>query len=121
MQHRIDRPGLAQHADDAADEKDQEDNPLRRLQPVGYREQEVPWRQRLGGIALEHLVGTLDDDHAPGLVGDRHPVESAVGYHVGKQLRQQDERADQDQGVDRPVALAHAQSALCLRGRSPAA
>ncbi|MEJ2274800.1 MAG: hypothetical protein P8Y01_09555 [Woeseiaceae bacterium] len=107
MQGRVDRAGLAQDFDDAADDEDQENDVLRIGKALGHADQEVP-RGQGDLVRRRHLlVGSRDDHHAVRVVRKRHAVERALRNDVGQQLRHDDEAEYQDQRVDIDAAFLH--------------
>ena len=95
QQRRIDRAGLAQHGNDAADQEDQEDNCLCRLEAASDRHEEVPRRQGDTVLGRQRFIGASDDDHAVGLIRHRCALELSVRNRIGQQLRDDDEGKDQ--------------------------
>ena len=91
VQRRVDRAGLAQHRNDAADEKHEEDNVLGRGETFGYRQQEVPRHHRDFGLLCRRRVRTRNDHLARGIVGVRLAIKAALRQHVAQQLSHDDE------------------------------
>ena len=89
----VDCPGRSNHGDDAAHDEHEEDDVLRRSQACGYRSQKGVGGK---GVGLDSVVATPDDLLPVAL-------ELAGGEHIRRQLREDDQREQQDQRVRKPA------------------
>ena len=97
MQRGIDRTALTQDLDHAADEEDQEYDVLGIGETVGDRHQELPRRKGDPVLDTYGLEGAGDDHLPVGIVGIRLPLEFSVRDDIRQDLREYDEREDQDE------------------------
>ena len=82
MQCRVDRSALSQDRNDAADEKDQEDNVLRRLQALRNCDQEMPGSYRDFVFGTQAVIGPADHHGPVRILRIRLALELAVWNDV---------------------------------------
>jgi hypothetical protein len=108
VQNRIDRAALAKNRYDTAGNENQENDILCRSKTLRYSHQEIPGLQSDLFVSGDVFEGAVHD-HLPAFVSlVSLALERTLWNRIRQQLRDDDDREDEDQGIDGPGAFCHA-------------